>query len=159
MLQNARGKASCPLLSTLFKQIANSVPGKFHQNSKRFIQAKPCTSKEVFCKTLEDPSFCDYMFVSPESCITIHDGILMSCRNLPGENFFLVVYISNQVKNHNSLVYMNQNDYLTFSFLFTSAISAWTYSYSKLLLWETFYYFNARLSYETSGFQRLNFTG
>ena len=88
-----------------------SYLGKFHQNSKRFIQAKTCTSKALFCKRLEDPTFCDYMFISSEACITIHDGILISCRNLPGKRFFLVVRISNKktlcAKKNNQLIDQN----------------------------------------------------
>ena len=115
------------------------------------MRATVTTTKKDFLRRVASPDFVDLVVISPESAICIMDGIQVNCRNLPHirSNYYLekkkeLPWSIYPIINHDSLILFN--------------ISAWTYSYSKLLMMQTWHYMVERYLYYLQGHLRLGFS-
>lgn len=82
-LQNHRAKASSPLQKKVIKLLGNAIPGKCHQRTTNHITCSVAATKDQFLKHVHKTTFLDYKFVSHNTCVVLHDGLVVPCTQLP----------------------------------------------------------------------------
>ena len=60
------------------------ILGKCHQGLLSYTKCSTATNEKTFLNKVKNPNFADFLPLSPDTCIIIHDGCLVKCTNLPG---------------------------------------------------------------------------
>ena len=77
-LQKERAAAMSKLLGKLIKALANNLTGKLHQRISSYSRTAICSSFEEFERATSDTKFFDFKVLSPETCIIIYDGVVIT---------------------------------------------------------------------------------
>ena len=81
-LQNARAESDSEILKKAIKALSNSVPGKLHADTSKYINTKLVTTREEFHKEVSKESFFDFVGLSPTNAICIYDGKQYICKSV-----------------------------------------------------------------------------